>query len=63
MAEIWKSITYAPNYEVSTLGNIKNKKTHKLITINYERLKIDNKRARPGLSHNGKSKGYYFALY
>jgi len=59
MAEIWKSITYAPNYEVSTLGNIKNKKTHKLITINYERLKIDNKRARPGLSHNGKSKGYY----
>ena len=59
MVEIWKTITYAPNYEVSNLGNIKNKKTNKLININYERLKKDNKRARPGLSHNGGIKAYY----
>ena len=59
MEELWKTITYSPNYEVSNLGNIKNKKTNKPITINYERLKKDNKRARPGLSHNGQIKGYY----
>tara|TARA_B100001094_G_scaffold329118_1_gene391144 strand:- start:161 stop:1510 length:1350 start_codon:yes stop_codon:yes gene_type:complete len=59
MYEIWKTIQYTPNYEVSNMGNIKNKKTNKLLTINYERLKKDNKRARPGLSHNGKIKGYY----
>ena len=59
MCEIWKTVKYAPNYEVSNLGNIKNKKTNRLLTINYERLKKDNKRARPGLSHNGKIKGYY----
>jgi len=59
MDEIWKTITYAPNYEVSNLGNIKNKKKNKCITINYERLKKDNKRARPGLSYNGTIKGYY----
>ena len=49
MEEIWKTIKYAPNYEISNFGNIKNKKTNKLLTINYERLKKDNKRARPGL--------------
>jgi len=59
MSEIWNTITYTPNYEVSNLGNIKNKKSNKCITINYERLKKDNKRARPGLSHNGINKGYY----
>jgi len=59
MEEIWKTVKYAPNYEISNLGNIKNKKTNRLLTINYERLKKDNKRARPGLSHNGKIKGYY----
>ena len=59
MEEIWKTIKYAPNYEISNFGNIKNKKTSRLLTINYERLKKDNKRARPGLSHNGKIKGYY----
>jgi hypothetical protein len=59
MVELWKTISYAPNYEVSTLGNIKNKKKNKCITINYERLKKDKKRARPGLSHNGTNKAYY----
>jgi len=59
MVEIWKRISYAPSYEISNLGNIKNSKRNKLITINYERLKKHNKRARPGLSHNGKNKGYY----
>tara|TARA_B110000285_G_C15129921_1_gene622866 strand:- start:331 stop:1674 length:1344 start_codon:yes stop_codon:yes gene_type:complete len=59
MNENWKIIKYAPNYEVSSLGNIKNIKTQRLITINYQRLKKDNIRARPGLSHNGKKSGYY----
>ena len=59
MEEIWKTITYSPNYVVSNMGTIKNIKTNKPITINYERLKKDNIRARPGLSHNGKIKGYY----
>ena len=59
MKELWKTITYAPNYEISNLSNIKNKKTSKLITINYERLKKDNKRARPGLLNNGNIKNYY----
>jgi len=59
MTEEWKQISYAPNYEISNLGNIKNTKTNKLITINYIRLKKNKSRARPGLSVNGKSKGYY----
>ena len=62
MEEIWKTVQYAPNYEVSNLGNIKNKKTKRLLTINYERLKKDNKRARPGVplrqySKRGRGKG------
>ena len=59
MDEIWKVITYAPNYEVSDFGNIRNINTQKVLLINYERLKKDNKRARPGLSHNGALKQYY----
>lgn len=57
--EIWKIITYAPNYEISNMGNIKNIKRNRFITVNYERLKKDNIRARPGLSHNGKITFYY----
>jgi hypothetical protein len=57
--ELWKTITYASNYAISNMSNIKNTKTNKLITINYDRLKKDNKRARPGLSNDGKIKGYY----
>jgi hypothetical protein len=59
MTEIWKKILYAPNYEISNLGNVKNIKRNKLITINYDRLKKNNKRARPGLSVDGKIKQYY----
>ena len=59
MVERWIKIKYAPNYNISNYGNIKNTKTNKLITINYERLKKTKSRARPGLSHNGKTKGYY----
>ena len=59
MDEQWKKISYASNYKISNFGNIKNIKTSKLITINYKRLKDTNTRARPYLSHNGKSKGYY----
>jgi hypothetical protein len=34
--ELWKTITYAPNYEVSNMGNIKHIKKNKLITINFD---------------------------
>ena len=58
--EIWKTITYATKYEISNLGNIKNKKFNRLININIERHKKDNKRIRPGLINNeGKNLGYY----
>ena len=59
MNEEWIQIIYAPNYEISNLGNIKNIQTNKCITVNYDRLKKTNSRARPGLSVNGKTKGYY----
>lgn len=57
--EIWKKITFAPLYEISNYGNIKNIKSKKLLNLNIERHKKDNKRVRPGLSINGKLKGYY----
>lgn len=58
--EIWKTIIFATKYEISNLGNIKNKKTNKLLNINIERHKKDNKRIRPGLINNeGNKLGYY----
>ena len=57
--EIWKEIIYAPNYEVSNLGNIKNKTTKRVKKLNYERMKKTNTRARVGLSNDGKGKNYY----
>ena len=59
MTEHWIKIKYATNYDISNYGNIKNTKTNKLITINYDRLKKTKSRARPGLSHNGNTNGYY----
>lgn len=60
MEEIWKTITYAPNYEVSNLSNIRNKKKNKNINVNYERLKKTNTRARVSVTNiDNKSKGYY----
>ena len=59
MTELWKQISYAHNYEISNLGNIRNTRSNKLLTINYDRLKKTKSRARPGLSVNGKIKGYY----
>ncbi len=53
--EIWKTIKYSPNYEISNLGNVRNQKTNKLLKINYEKLKKNNTRARPYLC----GKGYY----
>lgn len=59
MAEEWRVITYAPNYEISNIGNVRNISTQKVLLINYDRLRKDNKRARPGLSTNGIIKQYY----
>lgn len=58
--EIWKTIEYANKYEISNLGNIRNKNTNKLRSLNIERHRKDNKRIRPGLINNdGKNKQYY----
>jgi len=59
MIEEWKHITYAPNYEISNMGNVKNRTTNKLLNCNYERVKKTNTRMRVGLSQNGKNKAYY----
>ena len=60
MEEIWKTITYAPNYEVSNLSNIRNIKKNKNIKVNYERLKETNTRARVNVTTvDNKLKGYY----
>lgn len=57
--EIWKTIEYANKYEVSNLGNIRNRNTNKLRNLNIERHRKDNKRIRPGLYQEGKKKQYY----
>jgi hypothetical protein len=59
MVEEWKQISYAPNYEISNLANVKNITTNKLLNLNYERVKKTNTRMRAGLSQNGKNKHYY----
>ena len=33
MTELWKQITYAHNYEISNLGNIRNTRSNKLLTM------------------------------
>ena len=35
--EIWKTIEYANKYEISNLGNIRNKNTNKLRNLNIDR--------------------------
>jgi len=58
--EIWKKITYSSNYEVSNLSNIRNIKKKKNITINYDRLKRTNTRAKiPIRMTDNKLKGVY----
>lgn len=52
MEEIWKTVEDFPNYEVSTFGNIKNKKSNKLL-----KLLINNSGYyRCALTHNSKTK-------
>lgn len=38
MIEIWKEVFSHPNYEVSILGNVKNKTTQKILTPNKDKL-------------------------
>jgi hypothetical protein len=58
--ETWKTVRYAPNYEVSDAGAIRNtRRQNTVLKINYERLKRTNTRPRPYLSVNGKAKGFY----
>lgn len=54
MIEIWKDITDYPNYEISNVGNVRNKKTNKILkpfTTGNEYLKV-------ALSNNSKSKQF-----
>jgi hypothetical protein len=61
MSEIWKQIPFAHLYEASTLGNVRNSKTNKLLKIpNIENLKKKQTRVRIGVKNNdNKHKGYY----
>lgn len=34
--EVWKQITNYDNYEVSTFGNVKNKKTNKIMKLSVK---------------------------
>ena len=38
MSEVWKIVKYAPKYEVSNMGIIRNKKSGNSLKINYCRL-------------------------
>lgn len=60
MEEVWKNISYSSKYEVSNLSNIRHIEKKKNITVNYERLKKTNSRARIYLPTNdNKKKNYY----
>ena len=55
MTEVWKTISYAPNYEISSIGRSRNKKSGRILKINYERLKKYNKRVRIAYRNNNNS--------
>ena len=58
--EVWKTVLYSPRYEVSNLSNIRQITRKKNITVNYDRLKKTNSRARIYLPTNdNKHKGFY----
>ena len=58
--EVWKTVLYSPRYEVSNLSNIRQITKKKNITVNYERLKKTNSRARINLPTNdNKHKSFY----
>uniref|UniRef100_A0A6C0EYW4 HNH nuclease domain-containing protein n=1 Tax=viral metagenome TaxID=1070528 RepID=A0A6C0EYW4_9ZZZZ len=60
MEEVWKNISYSSRYEVSNLSNIRHIEKKKNITVNYERLKKTNSRARIYLpTKDNKKKNYY----
>ena len=60
MVEVWKTVLYSPRYEVSNLSNIRQITRKKNITVNYDRLKKTNSRARIYLPTNdNKHKGFY----
>lgn len=52
--EIWKTIENYDKYEVSNLGNVRNKKTNRLLKLN----KATNGYYQLSLSNNGKSKKF-----
>ena len=54
MKESWKEVNEYPNYEVSDLGRVRNKKTGKLLSLKN----VDRGYIRVGLCLNGKKKNY-----
>jgi hypothetical protein len=55
MEEIWKTVEKAPNYEVSNIGRVRNKKTGKLL----KQAVHENGCLHIKLSINNKAKHYY----
>jgi hypothetical protein len=53
--EIWKDIINYPNYEVSNLGNVRNKKTNKIL----KPFSTGNEYLKVSLNKNGKPKQFF----
>eukprot|EP01084_Bolivina_argentea_P270112 459222_1 len=57
--EEWIDVPNFDNYQVSSFGNVYNKKSQKLLNINIERFKKLNRRVQVQLSAKGKIKGLF----
>lgn len=55
MKEIWRCIKNYPNYEISSLGNVKNKKTNKIL----KPFSTGNEYLKVSLSNNSKTKQFF----
>eukprot|EP01084_Bolivina_argentea_P120003 212744_1 len=56
--EEWKEIPGFPNYHASTLGNIKNVKSNKILCINYDKFLTSGVRPRVTLSEKGHRRNH-----
>eukprot|EP01083_Nonionella_stella_P120253 360184_1 len=60
--EQWTDIPNCSNYQISSFGNIYNKKFNRFINVNYEMFKKHNRRAHVRLpTDQGESKNFLLA--